>query len=66
LTEDSNFDTRTAVSKPVDEELPLKFKRFGKTMKLALHEEASQASINSATKSASVRHLKQELGKMSQ
>jgi hypothetical protein len=39
MTEDSQFDNHsryTAVSKPVEEELPLKFKRFGKTMKLSL------------------------------
>jgi hypothetical protein len=49
-------------SKPVEEELPLKFKRFGKTLKLAMDEHTS-AMIN-AQKSASVRHLKEELGRM--
>jgi hypothetical protein len=41
MTEDSQFDAHskfTATSKPVEEELPLKYKQFGKTMKLTLHE----------------------------
>ena len=48
----------------MDQELPLKFKRFGKTIKLNLQE--SQGSINSSTMSASVRNLKLEQGKLSQ
>jgi hypothetical protein len=50
-------------TKPVEEELPLKFKKFGKTLKLAIEEHTS--SMISAQKSASVRHLKEELAKMS-
>jgi hypothetical protein len=58
MTEDSQFDAKsrfTATSKPVDEELPIKFKRFGKTLKLTLNEQDSQTSINSAAKTTSVR-----------
>jgi hypothetical protein len=59
MTEDSQFDAKSrftaATSKPVDEELPIKFKRFGKTLKLTLNEQDSQTSINSAAKTSSVR-----------